>query len=168
MPLIPLSELPDDARLWVFTLSRTLTPGEEAEVQARADGFLEGWAAHGAPLTCGREWVEGVFLLVGVDESTSPPSGCSIDALTRILREEGARLGMSFLDHGPVWFRRNGPPEKVARSEFARLVGAGGVGLDTPVFDNTITRLSQFRDGEWEKPAGASWHRRAFFPTQGP
>lgn len=166
MPRVPFADLPDDARLWVFPLSRSLTPREESEVLAGVDAFLEEWAAHGTPLTAGRDWIEGRFLLVAVDETTAPPSGCSIDSLARVLKEVGSRLGVSFLDHAPVWFRQDGVLNQVGRKAFRDLVEEGRVGLETPVFDNTITHLSQLRAGEWERPAGTSWHRRAFFPKQ--
>jgi len=121
------------------------------------------WAAHGAPLTAGRDWREGRFLLIALDESTVPPSGCSIDSMTSVLKELGREWGTSFLDHSPVWFRDETGVRQVSRGEFKVLAQAGDVNLDTPVFSNEIVRLSQLQGGEWERPAGASWHRRAFF-----
>ena len=166
MPRVPFADLPDDSRLWVFPLSRSLTAEEESAVLARVDAFLGDWAAHGEPLTTGRDWTEGRFLHVAVDEATVPPSGCSIDNMARVLKEMGAELGMEFLDHSPIWFRQDGALQRVDRKTFREMVEEGVVGLDTPVFDNSITRLSQLRKGEWERPAGASWHRRAFFPNR--
>jgi hypothetical protein len=130
---------------------------------SRIDTFLEGWAAHGAPLTAGREWREGRFLIIAVYESTAPPTGCSVDSLARVLKDLGREWQMSFLDHSPVWFRSGGQLRTASRSEFQALADAREVDLETPVFDNAVVRMSQLRGGEWEKPAGVSWHRRAFF-----
>jgi len=167
MPRIPFLNLPPEARLWIFPTSRPLSSGEEAELLSRVDAFLDEWTAHGTPLTSGRDWREARFLIIAVDESTAPPSGCSIDSLARVLKTLGAQWKMSFLDHSPVWFREEGGVRRVSRSEFAALVEAGEVDLDTPVLDNAIVRLADLHGGGWEKPAGASWHRRAFF-TSGP
>lgn len=135
---------------------------------SRVDAFLDDWNAHGTPLTAGRDWREGRFLLVGVDESSAPPSGCSIDTMSRTLKELGEEWEMSFLDHSPVWFRLDGVVSRATRNGFKAMAAAGEVSLETPVFDNAITRVSQLRGGEWEKPAGTSWHRRAFFsPSTG-
>lgn len=163
MPRIPFSRLPDDARLWVFPAHRPLTPQEEEGLLARVDAFLQGWAAHGTPLLAGRDWRERRFLLIAVDESSAPPSGCSIDSLVRILKEEGEALGMSFLDHTPVWYRSGEEIQQTDREAFRERVETGLVTAETPVFDHTVTRLSQLRNGDWEKPASRSWHGKAFF-----
>ncbi|MFC1575758.1 hypothetical protein ACFL5A_03845 [Gemmatimonadota bacterium] len=162
MPVIPFHQLPDQARLWVFPSHRTLSQEEEGRLLGAVDAFLEDWAAHGSPLPAGRDWRHGCFLLVAVDESTAPPSGCSIDSLANQLKDLGRELGVELLDHAPVFFRKGEELVRVTRREFRSLVDAGEVTLDTPVFDNSITRLGQL-GGDWEKPAGASWHRRAFF-----
>lgn len=163
MPKVPFEHLPSNARLWIFPVERPLSAEEERELLFRVDAFLEGWETHGAPLTAGREWREGRFLLIAVDESAAPPSGCSIDSMARVLKALGEEWGISFLDHSPVWFRDESEVRRATRGEFKALVGKGRVNLETRVFDNTITRVFQLRRGEWEKPAGLSWHRRAFF-----
>jgi hypothetical protein len=163
MPRIDFSELPSASRLWVFTSERHLAPDEEATLLARTDAFLDQWAAHGKPLVCARDWRYGRFLLVGVDEASEPPSGCSIDAMTMVLKELGAELGMTFVDNSPVSYKEGNEIRRATRAEFRAKAEAGEVTLATTVFDNSITRLSQLEAGEWEKPAGASWHRKAFF-----
>ena len=166
MPQIPFSQLPSASRLWVFPAERSLSPKEEETLLSRADAFLENWAAHGVPLTCARDWRHGRFLLVGVDEASEPPSGCSIDAMANIMKELGRELGMTFLDQAPVFYRDGQEIRRASRADFKLLAEGGEVGLDTTVFDNSVTRLTQLEAGEWEKPAGASWHRRAFFPEK--
>lgn len=127
------------------------------------DAFLEGWAAHGAPLRSGRELVEDRFLVVGVDEDAARPSGCSIDALVNRLEALGAALGVGLLDHGPVWFREAGELRAVDRPTFRAMAEVGRVGPETPVVDSTLTRLADLRAGALERRAADGWHGRAFF-----
>jgi hypothetical protein len=160
-----LEALPSEARLWCFGVGRPLTPEEEGRVLGEVDPFLAQWKAHGAPLAATREWREGRFLLVGVDERVTPPSGCSIDALTRILKglEEG--LGVRILGGGDVWYRETsegGAPRRISRQEFRELAERGEVTPGTPVFDLSLTRVSDLREGRWERPARESWLRRYF------
>lgn len=164
MPRIPFDTLPSASRLWIFPAERELTFEEQSTLLARTDAFLDEWAAHGVPLTCGRDWTHGRFLMVAVDEASEPPSGCSIDAMTGVLKELGKELGISLVDHGPVLYLEDGEIRRSSRGEFKGKVEAGEVNLETTVFDNTLTRLAEMEAGGWKKPAGASWHRRAFFP----
>ena len=167
MSMVPFETLPDQSRLWVFGVERTLAGAEQESFLRAVDLFLETWAAHGVPLTCGRDWRRGRFLLVAVDEASEPPSGCSIDAMVGVLRDQERRLGVRVLDNTPVWFLEDGEVRRISRSEFSRLAEEGAVGPDTVVFDNTITSLEAARSGRWEGPARASWHQRAFFKASG-
>ena len=121
MPLVPFETLPADSRLWVFGVERSLAEAEQESFLSAVDLFLETWVAHGVPLTCGRDWRWGRFLLVAVDEASAPPSGCSIDAMVGVLRDQEHRLGVRVLDNTQVWFVADGEVQQLSRSEFARL-----------------------------------------------
>lgn len=163
MPRIPFESLPDEARLWVFAAHRALDPDETRTLLDRVDAFLEEWNAHGHPLAGGRDWRHDRFLFVAVDERTAPPSGCSIDALHRILKELEPQLGATLTDHVDVVYRDDaGAIRRVDRPTFARLAREGEVDLETTVFDTTLTRKADLEEG-LEVPAGSAWHRRAFW-----
>ena len=155
--------MPDQARLWVFASERPLAGRERAALLERVDEFLFRWKAHGAPLAAGRAWLYDRFLAVAVDERVTPPSGCSIDALVRTLKELEAKIGSRLVDNTPVYYRSPQGVERVTRGRFRQLADGGQVTPDTLVFNNTITRLGEFREGKWEGPARHSWQGRAFF-----
>ena len=167
MPMVPFEVLPDESRLWVFAVERTLVEADQENFLSAVDRFLETWAAHGVPLTCGRDFRRGRFLLVAVDETSAPPSGCSIDAMVGVMKDQERRLGLRILDNTPVWFVADGEVQRISRPEFSRLAEEGAVGPDTVVFDNTVTRLKDVRAGRWEGPARESWHQRVFFKSLG-
>jgi hypothetical protein len=162
VPVTDFPALPSDARLWVFAADRVLTAGERERLLSAVDAFLAQWKAHGHPLTVAREWKYDRFLLVGVDEASAGASGCSIDAMLRTLSELERALQVQLLDHGPVLFRRGDAIERLPRPQFAQLAKAGEVSPDTVVFNNTVTRVGELREGRWETPARESWHAKAF------
>ena len=160
MPLVPFESLSDDSRVWVFAADPALDEERSARLLALVDDFLSQWVAHGEPLTCGRYWRDGRFLVVGVDQNaTAYASGCSIDGLYRKLAEFEKQTGASLLSRDRVFYRdAGGEVRGVSRDEFAELSGSGAIGSDTPVYDTSISSLSEWRQ-RFELPASASWHR---------
>lgn len=161
--MVSFSHLPDHARLWVFASERPLAPDESNRLLDAVDAFLASWRAHQVPLSCARDWRLDQFLLVGADEQAAGVSGCSIDALVRTMKALGQDLGVSLLDHGAVHFREGLQVRRLSRDAFAAAAEGGQVSPETIVFDNTVTSVGALRAGEWERPAAATWHQRAFF-----
>jgi hypothetical protein len=158
MPLVPFDTLPDDARLWVFAAADPVTGVNADRLLAAVDEYLDGWAAHGHPLTCARDWREDRFLAIGVDEQGAGASGCSIDGLFRVLQQLQSSLGTSLVGSGRLFFRdAGGAVRAVDRADFARRFADGALGNDTPVFDTAATTAGAYRAG-FERPLASSWH----------
>ena len=139
MPRVDFDQLPDDARLWIFTAERSLSDTEQAQLLTEVDRFIGQWGAHDVPLTAARELRYDRFLSVAVDQRKVGPSGCSIDALVRQTKALEQEIGIELVSHAPVVFRQGSAIERVPRDQFAELAAAGKVGLETTVFDNTLT-----------------------------
>lgn len=163
MPLIPFDTLPPSARVWVFGSLRQLDDNGAARLLAETDRFLEQWNAHGHPLYSGRDWREGRFLTIAVDQTTAGASGCSIDGLYRALRGLEAALGTELLGGGLVFYREppigsgGGDVQAVTRADFIALAAAGRVDGDTTVFDLSVETLGEWME-RFEGPARSSWH----------
>lgn len=158
MPMVPFAALPDSARVWVFGASDTLRGELEAALLRHVDSWLAGWQAHGAPLTCARDWRDGRFLAVGVDQRATGASGCSIDALFHILQGLEQSLGTSLVAGGRVFYRdARGTVQCVDRATYASRAKSGEIGGGTAVFDTTVTTAADYR-ARFERPASASWH----------
>ncbi len=160
MPIVDFASLPDDARVWVFAASDVLPPEPEALLLQRVDEFLVQWRAHGTPLRCAREWREGRFLCIAVDQRSAAASGCSIDGLFRTLRELEPRLGASLTNGTLVYWRdQDGLVQRGTRQEFAALAASGVIQPITRVFDLTVNTRAAW-NGEFERAALASWHAK--------
>lgn len=158
MPRVPFDVLPGDARVWVFGAANELTDTAANRLLDAVDEFLAEWNAHGSPLTCGREWREGRFLAIGVDQSMAGASGCSIDGLFRTLARLEPELGTTLLGGGRVYYRdATGRVDVATRGAFNQLARDGQVGPDTAVFDTSITSAAAWRD-HFERPIRESWH----------
>ena len=158
MPRVPFESLPDDARVWVFGSDRTIAENENGPLLEAVDQFISRWAAHGTPLSASRDWREGRFLTIAVDQRQAGASGCSIDGLFRTLQGLESTLGASLVGGGRIYYRtREGGVASVPRDEVEALGEQGTIGRATPVFDPTVTTLGDWRQ-RFETTAGASWH----------
>jgi hypothetical protein len=150
-----IQNLSDDAYVWVFGLSPRLDDMTAAQVSSRIDLFLKEWAAHGQPITSAREVRDGSFLIIAAD-SQSERSGCSIDKLFGTLVQLEREHDVKILDPDRVFFRHgDGRVDAMSRAEFREKADA-----HTIVFDTTVERLGDIRNGKWEKKAEESWHRQ--------
>jgi len=158
MPLVPLNELPDDARTWVFGSDKSLDESAGTALLIETDKFLAGWKAHGSQLTSGRDWSHRRFLTVAVDQSAAGASGCSIDGLFRALRSLEPKLGASLVNSGLIYYRDDsGDVQSVTRDTFTSLAANGKIRQETKVFDPTVITLGEWRS-KFESDVDHSWH----------
>lgn len=167
MPRVPFQSLPPTSRLWVFGAERPIVGSAAQGLLAAVDAHLERWNAHGAPLTCAREWTEDRFLTIGVDQSTAGASGCSIDGLFRLLKSMEADVGTPLVGGGTVYYRDPaGPVVAVTRDEFSELAADGAVRRDTRVFDLTVATVADWK-ARFETETARSWHAGLLPDTAG-
>ena len=77
---IPFENLPPDARIWIYVSNRKLTAETRTAVEEVLAGFTQQWSAHATPLQASYKIFFDQFIVLGVDEAVSSPSGCSIFA----------------------------------------------------------------------------------------
>ena len=158
----PFRDFPDNARLWVYPLSRPLSESERARVNERLDLFLRGWNSHDVPVRGAYQVFEDRFILVTgyVEDGVS---GCSTDSMMRVMKTLREEDGIDGFDRSLVFFRdADSVLRGVTRDEFKALVSADQVDASTVVFDTTIATLADLRGGRFETTFGKSWHARAF------
>ena len=161
MPIVPFTQLPDSARIWVFASDRELKGAPAETMLAAVDRFLADWKAHGVPLRSAREWRDDRFLAVGVDVTQENASGCSIDGLFRAFQDVQREVGAQLVGGGRVFYRGANGIETTTREEFLDRVKRGEIKRDTPVFDTSITDAKTWR-AAFETPAARSWTGKYF------
>lgn len=159
MPKVDFNSLPDTARVWVYGADRELDDDGQEKLLKTVDSFLDQWAAHGTPLSSSRDWREGRFLTVAVDQERAGASGCSIDVLFRNLKSLEDALGAKLVPSGLVYYRASdGHVRAVTRDEFSEAAARGEIDKDTEVFDLSVTSLAEWK-GRFKSRAADSWHR---------
>src|SRR4051794_18243901 len=105
MRTIPFEQMPESARVWVYGADKAVDSSRDRELLAEVDNYLTSWTAHGTPLSAARDWREGRFLTIAVDQERAGASGCSIDGLFRTLKTIEKSLDASIITSGLIFFR---------------------------------------------------------------
>lgn len=157
MPIVPFELLPDESRVWIFGSDRRLEQSDASRLLKEVDRFLAEWKAHGAPLTCARDWRDGALLTIGVDTTQENASGCSIDGLFRTLQGLERSLDTHLVGGGRVFYRDDsGSVHCIARDRLPDLAASGAISEATIVFDTGLTDAGQWRE-RFESPARNTW-----------
>lgn len=159
--LVPFTELPDDARVWIYQANRPFTAVELEQVTQQTNDFLQQWTAHGQDLNAGVDFPYNRFIVIGLDQQKAGATGCSIDASVHFIQEIEKQYSIDLMDKMNVTFK-NG--EFLAHKDlmaFKKMAKDKSVSANTIVFNNLVANVGEYKEF-WEVPASDSWHARFF------
>ena len=156
---VNFEELPADARVWIYQSNRPFTEEELQELKVRLGDFLEEWTAHGSTLKASYQIPYHRFIVIALDESQAPASGCSIDASVHFIQELQKLYNVDLLDRMNVTYKQGEYLAYKDLKEFKKLVKNRGVSAKTIVFNNLVNTKQEYQEN-WEVPLQESWHSR--------
>lgn len=118
--------------------------------------FMKKWAAHGKELFANFELIEPYFLVVAVDDSKVPPSGCSIDASVHFIQELQTHLDLDFFDRLNVAYQKGEEINLEHINKLTEKVEDNDISSDILVFDNLVETLGEMKQN-WLKPMQDTW-----------
>lgn len=151
------SDMPADARVWVYQSQRPLTVEEREAVRLLGDDFIAGWAAHGKKLNARFDVLYDRFIVLVVDERSAAASGCGIDESVRFIRSLAQQLDTDLLERlNLAYLRPDGTVGAVHANALAAAVANGELNADTTVFNNMVTTKAEL-DTKWRIALRQSW-----------
>lgn len=147
------------SRLWIFQSDRKLNEADQAFIHQELKQFIQGWASHGNELYGEHQILYDYFLLIGADESKSPTSGCSIDALTRKIKAIGESRSIDFFNRlNTVYEDPSTQMHLVGMDELKLLLSDQKISENTIVYNNLINKVGDL-ENQWRVPLKQSWHK---------
>lgn len=159
------NSLPDTARVWTFATATPLAPDARDALLAAVRDFLTTWTSHGRPVPAEAEVLYDRILTVTAhiaDADNAGVSGCGIDSMTRAVDEAAGRAGIQWIETLDVLVQDGETLVALSRGAFRHRVREGRIHPDTLVYDATVDTLADLRAGGLLRPAGRTWHARAF------
>lgn len=155
--IVPFNSLPETARIWIYQSDRPLSPGDCDVIKSRIAGFLEKWTAHGHTLHAGVDIRYQHFIIIGLDESLSGASGCSIDSLFRDLSALGKEFSVDFFNRELIAFFINNEVKLIPREALKTFFTE--VSPDILTFNNLVSTKGALEQ-TWLQVAKSSWLKR--------
>ena len=132
--MMKIASLPLNSRVWVYQSNRVLSNEEQATIQIELESFIEQWAAHGTSLKASAEILFDSLLVLAVDESQEPASGCSIDSSVHFVKNLGQKYGFDAFDRNAIAYLKD---NKVAFTTLQALEKAEGAQVFNLAVSNT-------------------------------
>ncbi len=154
-------EISENARVWIYQSNRELSDAEVKTAEEKLNQFVNQWDAHGKKLTAKGEIRYNTFMILLVDETLVPVSGCSLDKATHFIQQLEQEFNINLLDRFNIAYRDGNKIITCDRLEFEKLIEEGKVTRDTIVFNNLVL-TKQDLDKNWQIPLNNSWHAGIF------
>jgi hypothetical protein len=158
---IPFQQLPPHSRIWIYQASRPLTAAEVEALQPVLNQFVTEWTSHGQRLLASAQVFHHQFLVIANDEDVNSPSGCSIYASVRFVKQLEQQLNVSFFDRTQLAFLQDEKVVVVPLKAIKEEVTAGSLRPDSLYFDNTVSTAGQLQQA-WPRQAKETWLSRYF------
>jgi hypothetical protein len=137
-----ISHLPETSRVWFFGANQPITSEQKERLEPQLQEFVQNWKAHGAALTAGFEFVHDVALIVAIDESKTPPSGCSIDKIFKLLADSE----IDFMQRTLTWQPFCNTAKTYKSIEIASAIQNGELTPESLVLNPQIITLREARE----------------------
>ena len=151
-------------RVWIYIISKELSPEQMKQLQEDGSRFVKSWTAHDLQLHSVFEIYKNRILLVKVDESMQAASGCSTDKLSRFIKETEQKFGIELLNRLLVAIKKEDGIEIVHASKISELLTAGLLKEDSIIYNTAAASSEEL--SQWEKPLKDTWLKKYTFTKQ--
>ncbi|CAA7195777.1 hypothetical protein [Chryseobacterium potabilaquae] len=125
----------NDYRVIIYPASRPLETKEAKVITEKLFDFLAVWAAHGKSLSSSFKIEKNQFIIICVDEEKEAASGCSIDALGKVMKEIDEKYQLGLFDRMKASFIENGEVKTLKLIDFKNKIRSGELSKEIEVFD---------------------------------
>lgn len=155
--------MPLDARVWIFISNSILNKNQVDALDRDLQLFVADWTTHGKELSAGFELLHQSVVVIAVDESKTPPSGCSIDKVFRLLQDFGAKENLDFFQRTSVALVGESGV-RILNKKDATLAFENGDILPQQICINSLVNTIQLYNQSFMIPFSEHWLGRQLIP----
>jgi hypothetical protein len=151
-----LTQMPPEAKVWVYAANRLLTPAEVADITSIGADFTQSWTAHQQQLKASFTILHNLFMVVMVDESYNEVSGCGIDKSIHLMQDIDKKYQLDLFNRLRIELWQHNEVVITNKQQLSVMLQEGSVNEQTITFNKTISTKAQF-DGQFQIPLSQSW-----------
>lgn len=153
---VSFEELADTSRIWVYQSDRKLTDDEVHNITPKLREFVHAWTAHNAELKASYTIKDNIFVILGVDQSQTTASGCSIDSSVRQMKELGSTLNVNFFDRQRVVVMDKDKPFIYGLNDLKLAINNNQIDRQSIFFNNLASSKAEL-SSNWQIPLEKTW-----------
>ncbi|PBQ34123.1 ABC transporter ATPase [Sphingobacteriaceae bacterium] len=142
-------------RVWTYIISKPLSQEQLENLVSEGKKFVTSWTAHENKLSADFKIFKNRIIVVTVDEDVANASGCSIDKLTRFIKETEANLGIELLNRFYIAYKNGENLEVVHSGKVKELLEEGLITENTVVYNTAVANENEFL--KWEQALRDTW-----------
>jgi hypothetical protein len=142
-------------RAWAYIISKQLSDTEIDQLIYAGKAFVTTWTAHENKLSADFRVFKKRIILVSVNENVNNASGCSIDKLTRFMKETESSFGIELLNRFLVAFKDGEDIQIVHSSKVKELLDQKIISGNTIVYNTAVANEDELQN--WEQALKNTW-----------
>ena len=155
-----LLAFPDESRVWIYQADQPFEDKDIVEINQDIEDFCKQWTSHNRDLKAIGGVMHDWFVVLVVDETASPASGCSIDKSVAFIKYLEQKYGRRLLDRQQIaWLDEESRIHTVSVQDIKEAVKNGKLSPETRIFDNLVATRQDYIK-RWVVPLKDSWVRR--------
>lgn len=149
-------------RVWSFIISKSLSKKDLMTLTELGNKFILNWSAHENKLTASFDIFKERIIVVKVNEDITDASGCSIDKLTRFIKEAEKQFNIELLNRLFVAYKTQDKIEIVHASKIKELLDNNIINENTIIYNTAAGNQTELTN--WEKELKYTWLNKYLIP----
>lgn len=154
--MIPINEMPDHSRVWVYQSDRKFSDEEVVKIEQLLTNFIDNWATHGTSLKASGAVLYNRFVIIMADESSVKASGCSIDKSVAFIKHLEKEFNCDFFNRLKIAYIEGENVKTFNFNEKEELISKGEISSNTIIFNNLVQNKAEFMSN-WKIKLSDSW-----------
>jgi len=152
-------KLNKSSKVWVFQSSSEIPESLLDNISNDSKDFLNQLNSHGNSLKGSFKLIYNHFLVIAVENIENEISGCSIDTITRFIKNLELIYNLSFFDRLIVKYKEHNNIKSTSLHEFKSDCKTKKISDKVTVFNNLVKNIDEL-ENIWETNIQNTWLKR--------